>query len=552
MNTPLLRSISDLSLNEYTIKENDWTFEHIRTLITWLNYSNVNMFLIDLSIKYYKSIISHIMAYTLLFSTVSSTISISQLGISSDTQPQLFAIVQYCFIGASTLSTLLIGYMKLFKVQESLDTNTLLYKSWLTFSTRISSEFQMPIHMRTSALELLQDMKNEYIDLFCKDANIPFAVKNAANNYFRRNLSTRIVKNEYSGSWCSYRTNYIKRTNVFFIFQDIIKNEIKRLSAELTPINYSNDNNLDNIVPSYYGDINNDTLKRNKLNPNVLIEYTYDGPFIIIDVKDRSESFTYVGKNQRMKMAGVAEKAVRIAKSNLDNYRTNMRSQVNEFVLEQSSSPTRPGFLSQSESDNNYENENKIINDAIALAISTTDTTTNSRKRKTLLSRFKRSNESEEELPPINRERQMSFSLPERSLVQQSYNNAHNNPHNKTYYDLASMKIQKAAMGAISLSTDEERNKVAKLVSTAKKAAHAGQKRAISIGGEVAAAVINHSDDLSGAHSADSAAHSSAHSAANSTGSVDSADLYSVNNELDTASIHSGDYSKNKLELYYP
>jgi hypothetical protein len=536
MTTILRKSMSDLSLNELIAKENDWTFEHIRTLITWLNYSNVNMFLIDLSIKYYKSIISHIMAYTLLFSTVSSTISISQLGISQETQPQLFAIVQYCFIGASTLSTLLIGYMKLFKVQESLDTNTLLYKSWLTFSTRISSEFQMPVHMRTSALELLQNMKNEYIELFCKDANIPFPVKNSANNYFRRNLNRRnltILSARNDNSCCSscfaYRVNYIKRTNVFFIFQDIIKNEIKRLSAELTPINYATDNQFDNLVPSYYGNINEDTYKRNKLNPQVTIEYIYDGPFIIIDVKDRSESMSYTGKKQHNRDTDLAEEAAKIARSTLDTYKANVQQLINDPSNFRQANPRGFGdAVSSSEYDDmnmnfsgvspaspsanravssflSEENENKIINDAIAVAISTSNATNDhSKRRKTILSRLKRSDESDPEFPPSRRERQMSFTLPERSLLQQSQvqTQAHAQAHaqaqvqarTKSYYDMVS-NIQKVAFGSLGLSSDEERQKMAKIASAASKAAKAAKERAISIGGDVAAAIISNNDN---------------------------------------------------------
>ena len=339
--------------------ESDWSFEHIRTLITWLNYSNVNLFLIDMSIKYFKSILSHVMAYTLLFSTVSSTISISQLGISQESSPSLYSGIQYAFIAASTLSTLLIGYVKLFKVQESLDTNTMLYKNWLEFSTRISSEFQMPVHMRTSALELLQDMKTDYIDLFCKNATIPFPVQRSANLYFQKHLATTPVRPS-----CWSRPNYIKRTNIFFIFQDIIKNEIKRLSAELTPINctYDESTEFDNVVPSYYP--HNGTMPR-YIGQQAIIEYKYDGPFVVIEVKDRAESAAFIRQNIRQK--------------------------------KQASQPTSDRMI----------------------------------RRKTFLTRLAATataNNTEQSDPdlldilsgPKRRERQMSFSLPERSLIQQT------------------------------------------------------------------------------------------------------------------------------------
>ena len=377
------------------ISGTDWTFEHIRTLITWLNYSNVNLFLIDMSIRYFKSILSHVMAYTLLFSTISSTISISQLGISVDNSPTLYYGIQYTFIAASTLSTLLIGYVKLFKVQEALDMNSVLYKQWLTFSTRISSEFQMPVHMRTSALELLQNMKNEYIDLFCKNATIPFPVQRSANLYFQKNLATTAVR---PGCWS--RPNYVKRTNIFFIFQDIIKNEIKRLSAELTPIMFNGHlGEYDNMVPSYYSSgagggeganasphtpILPGMTRQNTagtgaphyIGPQAVIEYKYDGPFIVIDVKDRSESAAFIRQNLRHKKSEAAASAA-----------------------------------------------------AAPVATNTSPTGETSRKRSTLMSHFKRqpSNGQSTLLDvfdiPSRKERQMSFSLPEMTIIQQSCDN---------------------------------------------------------------------------------------------------------------------------------
>jgi hypothetical protein len=362
----------DVSAATQPPSESDWSFEHIRTLITWLNYSNVNLFLIDMSIKYFKSILSQVMAYTLLFSTISSTISISQLGISQETTPALYKGIQYTFIAASTLSTLLVGYVKLFKVQESLDMNTMLYKKWLTFSTRISSEFQMPVHMRASALELLQDMKNEYIDLFCKNATIPFPVQQSANLYFQKNLATTPVRPS-----CWSRPNYIKRTNIFFIFQDIIKNEIKRLSAELTPISCTYGDEavnaeLDNVVPSYYPHKN--TIPH-YIGPQAIIEYKYDGPFIVIEVKDRAESATFIRHNIRQKKQAAA---AAIAAAPPSERMTRRRT----FLARLGAAAAADAAVTTAD-----PAENDFL-DMLAI--------------------------------PSRRERQMSFSLPERSIIQQT------------------------------------------------------------------------------------------------------------------------------------
>jgi hypothetical protein len=404
----------------------DWTFEHIRTLVTWLNYSNVNLFLIDMSIRYFKMILSHVMAYTLLFSTISSTISISQLGISQEKTPTLYNSIQYTFIAASTLSTLLIGYVKLFKVQESLDANALLYKQWLTFSTRISSEFQMPVHMRTSALELLQDMKNEYIDLFCRNANIPFPVQRSANAYFQRNLGSAGANR--TGCWS--RPNYIKRTNVFFIFQDIIKNEIKRLSAELTPIQWTGnpggpggpggqgdqDRDYENVVPSYYRGPEREGNPK-YIGPQAIIEYKYDGPFIVIEVIDRDDSQAFV--RQKVRRQAAQRRATLAA------------------ALAQPHERRKSTFLQRIKKATADDTGESVAPDTPAVS---------------------------------RRERQMSFSLPERSILQQSVV-----PARRSFYG--------------SMPTDDP-HVIETHRRAAAKAAAAAKARAETLGGDIADAII--------------------------------------------------------------
>ena len=485
-------------------KENDWTFEHIRTLVTWLNYSNVNMFLIDLSIKYYRTIITNVMAYTLLLSTISSTISISQLGISKESQPLLYDIIQYSFIGASTFSTLLIGYMRLFKVQETLDTNTLLYKSWLSFSTRISSEFQMPVHMRTSALELLQDMKNEYIDLFCKNPDIPLYVKLMANNYFQRNLNT-MNSYRFRGAGCFYvRPNYIKRTNVFFIFQDIIKNEIKRLSAELTPINYEETEEDEHCVPSYYdGETGgqtyrpNNTYKKTRFSSRAIIEYKYDGPFIIIDVRDRDESITFRDDRKR-----VANDEAVAAAATLANYKA--ATAAFSAAAAAASSGARHGSLpdltAAAELVDIAGDEMERMAAHIAASTGLTFESSNQNqqprnnpnRRKTLFKHFRKSSDaigdnrqrSESPPPPSRRERQMSFSLPERSLIEQSQSRPSQSRSNYNMIDaLRKYKAEQL------LTEDERRQKMARIAAAAAAAATASSSTAPPSSGSSTASV---------------------------------------------------------------
>jgi hypothetical protein len=285
--SPMLYDINKNYASPEQMEENgrDWTYEHIRTLIYWMNIANINIFLLDASIQHYKKIVMQVMAFTFLFSSLSTTISLSQLGIDEEKNPGLANGIKYTFVVASTISTILVGYVKLFKLQEMMDADIEMHKDWLEFATKISGELQMPKRLRTPALKLLQDMKDSYIGLFCKRPFVPGMVKRYANRYFMNYTQNAI---EERSCLCCARHNYIKRTNIFFVFQDIMKNEIKRLAAEIEV-----DNRVinENEQPFIDGPLAAGTeLGRPKLptsselKQNITIQYIYDGPFISIEV----------------------------------------------------------------------------------------------------------------------------------------------------------------------------------------------------------------------------------------------------------------------------
>jgi hypothetical protein len=282
------------TLTPYNLGKVDWTYEHIRTLIYWMNIANINIFLLDGSIQYYKKIVMQVMAFTFLFSSLSTTISISQLGISATEYPNLSNGIQYTFVAASTISTILVGYIKLFKLQEMMDANIEMHKEWLEFATRISGELQMPPRLRKPALQLLQDMKASYIGLFCKRPFIPAYVKRYANRYFSK--YTLVSNSDQSSKClCCTRTNYIKRTNIFFVFQDIMKNEIKRLAAEIEidnmfVVNPNESAYIDGPLAAGSTELGMPRLPlSSELRPNIRIRYTYEGPFINIEVVEKEK-----------------------------------------------------------------------------------------------------------------------------------------------------------------------------------------------------------------------------------------------------------------------
>jgi hypothetical protein len=343
-------------------------------------------------------------------------------------------------------------------------------------------------------------MKNEYIDLFCKNPDIPIYVKILANNYFQRNLTT--MTSYRSNKWyvCRVRPNYIKRTNVFFIFQDIIKNEIKRLSAELTPINYEETED-DHYVPSYYDGIHTesyrpkDTYKNTRFSSRAIIEYKYDGPFIVIDVRDRDESITF--KDDRARAANEDAAAATLA-----NYKAATAAFSAAAAAATADSGMKYGCLPDlTAAAELVEVAGDEMGRMAAHIASSTGVSYNSpsysshspsysspiqnnNKRKTLLQRLRRTsepvvdnNQRSNSPPHSRRERQMSFTLPERSLIEQSHTRS---THNKTYYDM--FDNMKKTKTEIQLTEDERRMKMARI---AQAAAAAATARAIVVSGSL-------------------------------------------------------------------
>jgi hypothetical protein len=288
--SPMLYDINKNYASPEQMEENgrDWTYEHIRTLIYWMNIANINIFLLDASIQHYKKIVMQVMAFTFLFSSLSTTISLSQLGIDEDKYRTLSDGIKYTFIVASTISTLLVGYVKLFKLQEMMDADIEMHKDWLEFATKISGELQMPKRLRTPALKLLQDMKDSYIGLFCKRPFVPGMVKRYANRYFT-NYSQNAAQER--NCLCCARHNYIKLTNIFFVFQDIMKNEIKRLAAEIevgnAVVSETDQTMLDGPLAAGTELGRPNLPTSSELKPNIMIRYKYEGPFISIEVIDK-------------------------------------------------------------------------------------------------------------------------------------------------------------------------------------------------------------------------------------------------------------------------
>ena len=152
--------------------EGDWNKSNVETLIEWVSISALNMKILDKTISYYRTIIRRNIIIGLILSTSSGTLS--AVRINSTNTSDLFSFsMNILFTGMSFLIAYSSGYIKVFQVQEKLEQFIKIKQEWISFSTLIASELQLPVKLRQNASKLIEKYKLTYLDLLKYDLEIP-------------------------------------------------------------------------------------------------------------------------------------------------------------------------------------------------------------------------------------------------------------------------------------------------------------------------------------------------------------------------------------------
>ena len=94
----------------------NWNVVNTTTIIDWISSSNLNILLLDTYLLYLRSILRFNTLWSLVISSVTSTVSVTQFTISDISDPMLsFAIKIVIFI-TSVMTSLITGYIKVEKI----------------------------------------------------------------------------------------------------------------------------------------------------------------------------------------------------------------------------------------------------------------------------------------------------------------------------------------------------------------------------------------------------------------------------------------------------
>ena len=271
----------------------DWNVSNILTLVEWLNIASLYILLLDKQISYYRKILNQITIYGLVISTITSTVSLSQLSMSEAEYPNLTMALKVAFSITSIFTTITTGALKVMKIQENLETALEYYKKWNNFASEISGQLQIPIEIRKNALSIIIRLKSNFKELFTTRLPLTESVvsnasklmnkKNIIEKTYKKGLTIYDIENDsnkcecFKGWFCfccfsknKYKQKMIKhyfrnRITVYHMYQDIIQGELDNLVKKLNKSNQ--DNNLNDIY-SYRIEATKIVIENDKENLN--------------------------------------------------------------------------------------------------------------------------------------------------------------------------------------------------------------------------------------------------------------------------------------------
>ena len=168
--SPLPKSQQDLQRSYGT----NWNRQYINTIYEWISIAAFNIRCLELMASYNRHVLRNTTIFGMLVSTLSGTISATQFSIPSGTLSTVFSAVLTVLTFAVAIAA---GYVKVYELQGKLELYIKVKQDWVTFSTTLASELQLPIELRRDALYLIIKHKNTYLDLMKVDWEAPEVVR---------------------------------------------------------------------------------------------------------------------------------------------------------------------------------------------------------------------------------------------------------------------------------------------------------------------------------------------------------------------------------------
>jgi len=216
-----------------------WTTDNIKTLVQWNCIAAYNIEVLDMSITMYQKYMRWNVIFGLIMSTSSGAISASRFGAGSNNN--LVMSFNYVFTFMAFSIAVFTGAIKIYQVQENLETFIRVKQEWINFSTLLVAEFQLPLTERQDAVTLIKNNKGKYLDLLKTPINVPKRIREYGEDRIKKSTRKALDQSGFDVGHELVDIIYHMNTRLLFDVDNLVKYNKNGLSKQSKTLSQNND-----------------------------------------------------------------------------------------------------------------------------------------------------------------------------------------------------------------------------------------------------------------------------------------------------------------------
>ena len=164
----------------------NWTKANVSVLFEWITIAAYNIRCLEMATDYYRKRIRVNVIVGLVLSTLSGTAAALQAAFPTSMAIDVTIGLNVVFVVLTFTIAIMTGYIKIYQIQENLESSIKSQQDWIIFSTELASELQLPTELRRDALWMIIKNKNGYLDLLKTKLEIPDCIAIKAKKEFEQ------------------------------------------------------------------------------------------------------------------------------------------------------------------------------------------------------------------------------------------------------------------------------------------------------------------------------------------------------------------------------
>ena len=169
-----------------------WTVTNTNTLLKWITIGSHYIKVLEQTIALNRTIIRLNTITSIILTTATGSIGVSQISSVFSTQFQLMLTV--IFTVMSFFLTVSTGVIKVLLIHENLEKCIQVKQEWTSFITNISTELQLPRDERQDAVKLIRDNKMIYLSLLNKDIELNAISEKIAKKHIKHEIQNSKIE----------------------------------------------------------------------------------------------------------------------------------------------------------------------------------------------------------------------------------------------------------------------------------------------------------------------------------------------------------------------